>query len=110
MNKLITYIYTFFCYFLTTIVLLYFVGFYQNVFVPKQISAEASTGINGLDVIRNFSLILLFGLQHSIMARNWFKKWWKEIIPASIERVTYLLFSSIILGIIILFWQPICWL
>lgn len=107
MNKLITYIYTFFCYFLTTIVLLYFVGFYQNVFVPKQISAEASTGINGLDVIRNFSLILLFGLQHSIMARNWFKKWWKEIIPASVERVTYLLFSSIILGIIILFWQPI---
>ncbi|MFK7949301.1 MAG: isoprenylcysteine carboxylmethyltransferase family protein [Saprospiraceae bacterium] len=63
--------------------------------------------INSLDVIWNFSLILLFGIQHSIMARDWFKKWWKNVIPATVERVTYLLFSSIVLGIIILFWQPI---
>lgn len=107
MNKIITYTYTLFCYFLTGVVLLYFVGFYQNIFVPKQISSPENTGISGLDVVWNFLLILLFGVQHSIMARNWFKKWWTEIIPASIERVTYLLFSSIVLGIIILFWQPI---
>lgn len=107
MNKIITYSYSFFCYFFTAVVLLYFVGFYQNQFVPKQISTAVSTKISGLDVIWNFFLILLFGIQHSIMARDWFKKWWKEIIPASVERVTYLLFSSIILGIIILNWQPI---
>lgn len=107
MNKIITYVYTFFCYFFTAVVLLYFVGFYQNLFVPKQISSYVETGINGVDVVRNFFLILLFGVQHSIMARNWFKKWWIEIIPSSVERVTYLLFSSIILGIIIMFWQPI---
>lgn len=104
---MIRYAYILFCYFFTTIIMLYFVGFYQNFFVPKQISSNVETGISGLDVIQNFSLILLFGLQHSIMARSWFKKWWSNIIPASLERVTYLLFSSLILGIIILYWQPI---
>ena len=107
MNQIIKYAYILFCYFFTTIIMLYFVGFYQNFYVPKQISSNVETGISGIDVIQNFSLILLFGLQHSIMARSWFKKWWSNIIPASLERVTYLLFSSIILGIIILYWQPI---
>lgn len=107
MNQIIKYAYILFCYFFTTIIMLYFVGFYQNFYVPKQISSNIETGISGIDVIQNFSLILLFGLQHSIMARSWFKKWWSNIIPASLERVTYLLFSSIILGIIIMYWQPI---
>ena len=107
MNQLIKYTYTLFCYLFTMVILLYFVGFYQNVLVPKQISSNVETGVSGLDVVQNFSLILLFGLQHSIMARSWFKKWWTRIIPEALERVTYLLFSSIVLGIIILYWQPI---
>ena len=41
------------------------------------------------------------------MTREWFKKWWSNIIPSEVERVTYLLFSSIIIGIIIWLWQPI---
>lgn len=107
MNKIVVYIYTIFSYFVTAVVMIYFVGFYENWFVPKQISGNVTTEISSQAVIANFGLILLFGIQHSIMARSWFKKWWKDIVPEQLERVTYILFSSIILGIIILLWQPL---
>lgn len=107
MNKIITYTYSFFSYLFTAIVMLYFVGFYENWFVPKQISSSTVENISVQAVIVNFGLILLFGIQHSIMARDWFKKWWKKVIPKEVERVTYVLASSIIVGVIILLWQPI---
>ena len=52
-------------------------------------------------------LILLFALQHSIMARSWFKDWLTRIVPEPIERSTYVLFSGIAFFLICLFWQPI---
>lgn len=107
MNKIVVYIYTIFSYFVTAVVMIYFVGFYENWIVPKQISGNVTAEISSQAVTANFGLILLFGIQHSIMARSWFKKWWKDIVPEQLERVTYILFSSIILGIIILLWQPL---
>jgi methanethiol S-methyltransferase len=106
MNRFTNYAFTLFSYFVTGIVLLYFVGFYQNWLVPKQISTNVVTGIDGKDVFWNFGLLSLFGLQHSIMARNWFKKWWKTIIPKHLERVFFNLISSFVLAIIISEWQP----
>lgn len=106
MSRFATYTFTIFSYFIIGIVLLYFVGFYQNWFVPKQISTNVATGIDGKVVIQNFGLILLFGIQHSIMARDWFKKWWKTIIPKQLERVFFNLISSFTLAIIISQWQP----
>lgn len=106
MNRFASYTFTLFSYFITGIVLLYFVGFYQNWLVPKQISTTVVTGVDGKDVFWNFGLLLLFGLQHSIMARNWFKKWWKTLIPQQFERIFYNLISSFVLAIIISQWQP----
>lgn len=106
MNRFTNYAFTLFSYFITGIVLLYFVGFYQNWLVPKQISTNIMTGIDGKDVFWNFGLLLLFGIQHSIMARDWFKKWWKTIIPKQLERVFFNLISSFVLAIIISQWQP----
>jgi protein-S-isoprenylcysteine O-methyltransferase Ste14 len=106
MSRFATYAFTLFSYSITGIVLIYFVGFYQNWFVPKQISTNVITGIDGKVVILNFGLILLFGIQHSIMARDWFKKWWKMVIPKQFERVFFNLISSFVLAIIISQWQP----
>ncbi len=75
--------------------------------MPKQISSPEAENINFENLLINLSLFLFFGLQHSIMARDWFKKWWQSIIPKQLERLTYLLFSSFAIAIIILFWQPI---
>ncbi len=55
----------------------------------------------------NLGLILLFGVQHSVMARPAFKKIWTSVVPAAMERSTYVLISGIIMTIICLNWQAI---
>ncbi len=58
-------------------------------------------------ILVNLGLISLFGIQHSVMARQSFKKKWTKIVPEPIERSTYVLFSSIVLILLFYFWKPI---
>jgi protein-S-isoprenylcysteine O-methyltransferase Ste14 len=82
--------------------ILYAVGFVSNLVVPKSVDS-GPVGPMSMALPIDLALVALFGLQHSVMARQDFKTWWSRIVPESVERSTYVLFSS--LALILLFWQ-----
>ncbi len=67
----------------------------------------SQTLTTSMAVLVNVVLIVLWGLQHSVMARGWFKAKITAFIPTVLERSTYVLFSGLVLIMFVLYWQPI---
>ena len=102
MGRFIAFLYGVVAYVVFLIAFLYAVGFVENLIVPKTLD----TGLAGPvaeAIIVNLTLMSLFAIQHSVMARRQFKAWWTRFVPASVERTTYVLLSSLVL--LLLFWQ-----
>lgn len=91
-------------FFATFLYLVAFVGDFG--FVPKTVDRGPDAPL-AVALVTNLALIALFGLQHSIMARQGFKRAWTRIVPPQAERSTYVLFASLALIALFLFWRPI---
>ena len=95
----------YFIFFATFLYLIAFVG--DMPFAPRTVDRGGPQSDLGTAVAVDIALIAIFGLQHSVMARQGFKRAWTRIVPPPIERSIYVLLASAALILLFAFWQPI---
>jgi len=105
MNRVTKFVYGLASYAVFFAVFLYAIGFIGNLFVPKSIDSAPNVPLSQALLI-NLGLLALFAIQHSVMARPFFKRWITRFISPAIERSTYVLAASVALIILFVLWEP----
>jgi len=104
-SRIAAFVYGVVCYLAFFGTFLYAIGFMGNFGVPKTMDSGPQRSF--LEALLINSLLLgVFAVQHSVMARPWFKKAWTKLVPQVVERSTYVLFSSVALLLLFALWQP----
>jgi protein-S-isoprenylcysteine O-methyltransferase Ste14 len=101
-GRFVAFLYGLASYVVFFVTFLYAIGFVSGLVVPKTIDGGTVVPMEEALIV-DLLLMSLFAIQHSVMARKQFKQWWTQLVPKSIERSTYVLFSS--LALVLLFWQ-----
>jgi protein-S-isoprenylcysteine O-methyltransferase Ste14 len=109
------------CYGVFLLVFLYLLAFLGNLqatplseaypglrtLLPYSVDLGRDMGSRQSAVLVNVGLLLLFGLQHSVMARPGFKRAWTRVVPKELERSAYVLIASVVLAVLMWQWRPI---
>lgn len=106
MTRFLTLCYGAVSYVLFLAVFLYAIAFVGDLGVPRSVD-HAVQAPWGQAVAINLALLTLFALQHSVMARPWFKRWWTRFVPQPIERSTYVLAASAVLALVLWQWREL---
>ncbi|HEY2398839.1 MAG TPA: isoprenylcysteine carboxylmethyltransferase family protein [Steroidobacteraceae bacterium] len=106
LKRLSVFLYGSLCYVVFFATFLYAVGFVCNLYVPRSMDGPPVAPLAS-SLLIDLGLLVLFALQHSVMARPAFKAWWTQFIPEPAERSTYVLASSVALIVLFAYWQPL---
>lgn len=106
MTRALALAYSVACYALFLLVFVYAIGFVAGWGVPKHIDS-GTPGNPVAAMLVDAALLSLFAVQHSLMARPSFKRWWTRFVPPPIERSTYVLASSLALVALFAWWRPL---
>lgn len=106
MRKLMAVAYGLIVYLLFLATFLYTIGFVEDVPGIKTIDSGPTSGAWGA-VSVDLLLLGLFAIQHSVMARRGFKRWWTRFVPPSLERSTFVLAASLTVALLLWQWRPL---